>query len=117
MASSATTIDLGAERTLDLSRYYVPRDIQRKFHASRATYPLMEGGRGGGKSMALLWEEISECLVVKGCNCLLLRRTLTAVEKGGIEDTFTKYLSKRFYRSFNQSKHIFTFHNGSKQFR
>ena len=76
----------------------------------------MEGGRGGGKSMALLWEAISECLLVAGCNCLLLRRTLTAVEKGGIEDHFSKYVPKKLYRSFNQSKHIVTFHNGSKLF-
>jgi hypothetical protein len=66
--------------------------------------------------MALLWEAISECLLVAGCNCLLLRRTLTAVEKGGIEDHFTKYVPKALYRTFNQSKHIVTFHNGSKLF-
>ena len=76
----------------------------------------MEGGRGGGKSIALLWEAIRECLLVSGCNCLLLRRTLTAVEKGGIEDHFVKYVPKKLYRSFNQSKHIVTFHNGSKLF-
>jgi len=96
--------------------FYTPRPVQAKFHESTATYPLMEGGRGGGKSMALLWEAISECLLVPGCNCLLLRRTLTAVEKGGIEDHFTKYVPKSLYRSFNQSKHIVVFHNGSKLF-
>jgi Phage terminase large subunit len=96
--------------------FYTPRPVQALFHTSEATYPLMEGGRGGGKSMALLWEAISECLLVPGCNCLLLRRTLTAVEKGGIEDHFTKYVPKKLYRSFNQSKHIVTFHNGSKLF-
>lgn len=101
---------------IDIGEFYTPRPVQRRFHESEATYPLMEGGRGGGKSMALLWEAISECLLVAGCNCLLLRRTLTAVEKGGIEDHFTKYVPKKLYRSFNQSKHIVTFHNGSKLF-
>jgi phage terminase large subunit len=96
--------------------HYTPRPVQELFHNSEATYPLMEGGRGGGKSMALLWEAISECLLVAGCNCLLLRRTLTAVEKGGIEDHFTKYVPKALYRTFNQSKHIVTLHNGSKLF-
>ncbi len=97
--------------------YYTPNSgPQRRFHESEATYPLMEGGRGWGKTLALLWEAISECLLVAGCNCLLLRRTLTAVEKGGIEDHFAKYVPKRLYRSFNQSKHIVTFHNGSKLF-
>jgi Phage terminase large subunit len=97
--------------------FYTPNPgPQEAFHNSAAKYPLMEGGRGGGKSMALLWEAISECLLVPGCNCLLLRRTLTAVEKGGIEDHFTKYVPKTLYRTFNQSKHIVTFHNGSKLF-
>lgn len=99
-----------------IGEFYTPRPVQVQFHESEATYPLMEGGRGGGKSMALLWEAISECLLVAGCNCLLLRRTLTAVEKGGIEDHFSKYVPKKLYRSFNQSKHIVTFHNGSKLF-
>jgi hypothetical protein len=49
-----------------IGEYYTPRPVQRKFHESEATYPLMEGGRGGGKSMALLWEAISECLLVPG---------------------------------------------------
>jgi phage terminase large subunit len=105
-----------APGSICIADYYVPRPVQELFHNSTATYPLMEGGRGGGKSMALLWEAISECLLVAGCNCLLLRRTLTAVEKGGIEDHFTKYVPKALYRTFNQSKHIVTFHNGSKLF-
>jgi len=95
---------------------YKPFPKQAEFHRSTATYPLMEGGRGSGKTLALLWEAIFWCLVVPGCNCLLLRRTLTAVEKGGIEDHFQKYVPKRFYRRFNQSKHIVSFHNGSKLF-
>jgi phage terminase large subunit len=102
---------------LTIGQYYTPYPgPQTAFHNSEATYPLMEGGRGGGKSIALLWEAIRECLLVAGCNCLLLRRTLTAVEKGGIEDHFTKYVPKALYRTFNQSKHIVTFHNGSKLF-
>lgn len=76
----------------------------------------MEGGRGGGKTMALLWEAIINCLRVDGCNCLLLRRTLTAVEKGGIEDHFTKYVPRQLYRRYNSTKHIVTFGNGSKLF-
>jgi hypothetical protein len=106
-----------APADLCVGDFYTPNPgPQEAFHNSAAKYPLMEGGRGGGKSMALLWEAISECLLVPGCNCLLLRRTLTAVEKGGIEDHFTKYVPKTLYRTFNQSKHIVTFHNGSKLF-
>jgi hypothetical protein len=76
----------------------------------------MEGGRGGGKSTALLWEAIRECIMVPGVNALILRRTLTALEKGGAEDLFTKSVPKKLYRSYNASKHIVSFHNGSKLF-
>jgi phage terminase large subunit len=96
--------------------FYEPQSMQDKFHRSTAKYPLMEGGRGGGKTTALLWEAIAECLLVPGCNCLLLRRTLTAIEKGGIEDHFTKHVPRELYRRYNASKHIVTFHNGSKLF-
>ena len=56
------------------------------------------------------------CLEVPGCNCLILRRTLTAVEKGGIEDHFSKYVPRQLYRRYNSTKHIVTFRNGSKLF-
>jgi phage terminase large subunit len=101
---------------LELGDFYTPQPVQDLFHVSCAKYPLMEGGRGGGKSTALLWEAISECLLVPGCNCLLLRRTLTAIEKGGIEDLFTKNVPRRVYHRYNASKHVVTFHNGSKLF-
>jgi Phage terminase large subunit len=104
-------------QSVSIGDYYTPNPgPQTWFHECDAKYPLMEGGRGGGKSLALLWEAIIQCILVPGCNCLLLRRTLTAVEKGGIEDHFSKYVPKNLYRSFNQSKHIVIFHNGSKLF-
>jgi phage terminase large subunit len=93
--------------------FYEPQEKQQMFHESPARYPLAEGGRGGGKTTSLLWEAISECLLVPGCNCLLLRRTLTAMEKGGIEDAFVKQVPKGLYRSYNASKHVVRFHNGS----
>jgi phage terminase large subunit len=93
--------------------FYEPQEKQQMFHNSPARYPLAEGGRGGGKTTSLLWEAISECLLVAGCNCLLLRRTLTAMEKGGIEDIFVKNVPKGLYRSYNASKHVVRFHNGS----
>ena len=83
---------------------YGPQPKQAEFHLSAARYPLMEGGRGGGKSTALLWEAVYQCLTVPGCNCLLLRRTLTAMEKGGIEDMFTKQVPRAYYRAYNASK-------------
>ena len=99
-----------------ITNFYKPQYKQRLFHASTARYPLMEGGRGGGKSIALLWEAIRQCLDVAGCNCLLLRRTLTAAEKGGIEDHFLKFVPRGFYKSFNGQKHCVQFYNGSQLF-
>jgi hypothetical protein len=95
---------------------YKPFPAQVPFHKSTAKYPLMEGGRGGGKSLALLWEAVNECLQVPGCNCLLLRRTLTAIEKGGIEDYFVKYVPRSYYYRYNASKHTVTFGNRAKLF-
>jgi len=105
-----------APTDIDIGRFYTPQPVQRKFHASEARYPLLEGGRGGGKSTALLWEAISQCLLVPGANCLLLRRTLTAMEKGGIEDLFKKQVPRSLYRSYNATKHVITFYNGSNLF-
>ena len=104
------------ESTLRFSDYYKPQFKQKLFHNSKARYPLMEGGRGGGKSLALLWEAIYQCVIVEKCNCLLLRRTLSAAEKGGIEDHFIKYIPRKLYKNWNGSKHCATFHNGSQLF-
>src|SRR6516162_5463254 len=105
-----------APTDIDIGRFYTPQPVQRKFHSSEARYPLLEGGRGGGKSTALLWEAVSQCLLVPGANCLLLRRTLTAMEKGGIEDLFKKQVPRSLYRRYNATKHVITFHNGSNLF-
>jgi hypothetical protein len=99
--------------SVTIGDFYTPQPKQQEFHESPARYPLAEGGRGGGKTTALLWEAISECLLVAGCNCLLLRRTLTAMEKGGIEDLFVKQVPRGLYRSYNASKHAVRFANGS----
>ena len=53
-ADSHTTT--GSE--FSLLEAYAPQPKQTEFHLSAARYPLMEGGRGGGKSTALLWEAV-----------------------------------------------------------
>src|SRR6516165_5544802 len=92
-----------APTDIDIGRFYTPQPGQRKFHASEARYPL-------------LWEAISQCLLVPGSNCLLVRRTLTAMEKGGIEDLFKKQVPRSLYRRYNVTKHVITFYNGSNLF-
>lgn len=98
-----------------LSECYSPRGWQVPFHDCTARYPLAEGGRGGGKSTAVLWEVIRDCLNVPKCNCLILRRTLTGAEKG-IEDLFSKIVPRWLYKRYNAQRHVVTFHNGSKLF-
>ena len=100
---------------VDVEQHYIPRTWQIPFHQCAAPYVLAEGGRGGGKTTAILWEIIFDCLDVPKCNCLLLRRTFTGVEKG-VEDHFAKYVPRHLYRRHNQQKHVVTFHNGSKLF-
>jgi hypothetical protein len=89
---------------------------QHQFHASPARYPLQEGTRGGGKTIALLWEGIRTALVTPGSNNLLLRRILKSAEMGGIEDHFLKYVPKGIYRQYNGQKHTVHFHNASNLF-
>jgi phage terminase large subunit len=95
---------------------YTPQPKQALFHNSPARYPLAEGGRGGGKTTALMWEAILQCNAVPGANCLLVRRTLTAMEKGGIEDLFLKQVPQRLYLTYNASRHVVKFANGSNLF-
>lgn len=109
--------------TISIGDFYTPQNRldgsagpQTLFHASPARYPLLEGGRGGGKSAALCWEAIRECIEAPGCNCLLLRRTLTASEKGGIENYFLKFVPRRLYKNWNGQGHVATFRNGSQLF-
>jgi hypothetical protein len=85
----------------------------------------MEGGRGGGKSLAGLWEALITCLEVPGCNCLILRRTLTGVENVGArlkEQQFRRFgeqqphrrgRGKKLYSSFYMRQ---KFHSGFRKF-
>lgn len=106
---------------INIGDYYQPDHgaewgPQHQFHASAAKYPLQEGTRGGGKTIALLWEGIRSALVVPGSNNLLFRRILKSAEMGGIEDHFLKYVPKGIYRHYNGQKHTVHFHNQSNLF-
>ena len=47
-----------APTDIDIGRYYLPQAVQRKFHASEARYPLLEGGRGGGEIIGIVRSEV-----------------------------------------------------------
>jgi hypothetical protein len=95
-----------------VSDRYKPFDKQKEFHKSRAKYRLFGGAAGPGKTKALLWEAIRKAARFAGCDTLLLRRTYPELESSLLAQ-FRRDVPRKFYRSYNESKHIVTWHNGS----
>jgi len=98
------------------SDYYQPHAQQLKFHSSSAKYRLFGGAKGGGKSIALIWEAINWARRVPGCSVLLLRRTFPDLNKTLLQHFETK-VPQEIYggtRHYNRNDHVVTFPNGSK---
>ncbi len=85
---------------------------QKEFHKSSAKYRLFGGAAGPGKTTALLWEAISQAREVAGCDTLLLRRTYQELESSLLA-YFRRYVPRKEYHRYNESKHIVTWKNGS----
>jgi phage terminase large subunit len=85
---------------------------QEDFHRSEAKYRLFGGAAGPGKTKALLFEAITLALEVDGCDTLLLRRTYPELESSLLA-YFRRDVPREFYKSYNESKHLVTWHNGS----
>jgi hypothetical protein len=102
----------GASKILRTSDAYDPFSRQKQFHESRAKYRLFGGAAGPGKSTALLWEAIRQANSVKGCDTLLLRRTYPELESSLLA-RFRRDVPRKFYKSYNESKHLVRWHNGS----
>jgi len=100
------------KRDLLFSDSYEPFPRQKQFHRSRAKYRLFGGAAGPGKTKALLWEAIGQANEVAGCDTLLLRRTYPELESSLIT-YFRRDVPREFYKSYNESKHIVTWNNGS----
>jgi len=94
------------------SRYYKPFRRQSEFHESRAKYRLFGGAAGPGKTKALLWEAILQANEVAGSDTLLLRRTYPELESSLLA-YFRRDVPRKLYRSYNESKHVVTWNNGS----
>ncbi|HVS75083.1 MAG TPA: phage terminase large subunit, partial [Candidatus Acidoferrales bacterium] len=94
------------------SRYYRPFLRQEQFHRSRAKYRLFGGAAGPGKTKALLCEAILQAIENRGADTLLLRRTYPELESSLLA-YFRRDVPRKFYRSYNESKHAVTWHNGS----
>src|SRR5437763_7906270 len=94
------------------SKGYDPFPRQREFHDSLAKYRLFGGAAGPGKTKALLWEAIFQALDIPGVDTLLLRRTYPELESS-LLTYFRRDVPRDFYRSYNEAKHVVTWHNGS----
>ena len=91
---------------------YSPFAKQCDFHKSPAKYRLFGGAAGPGKSMALLMEAVVQANDNMGSNTLLLRRTFPELEQSLLL-YFRKEIPRELYSSFNDSKHVVTWLNGS----
>ena len=91
---------------------YAPFAKQCDFHKSPAKYRLFGGAAGPGKSMALLMEAVVQADDNMGSNTLLLRRTFPELEQSLLL-YFRKEIPRELYSSFNDSKHVVTWLNGS----
>jgi hypothetical protein len=94
-----------------LARYH-PFERQTEFHGSRAKFRLFGGAAGGGKTKALLSEAIRQARDVPGSESLLLRRTYPELETSLLAQ-FRRDVPGKYYKKFNQSKYVVTWHNGS----
>ncbi len=92
---------------------YQPFPRQYEFHQSTAKYRLFGGAAGPGKTKALLWEAIRQALGNPGVDTLLLRRTFPELE-ASLLSYFRRDVPREFYRNYNDSKHVVTWHNGSR---
>ncbi len=73
---------------------------------------MFGGAAGPGKTKALLWEAIRQTLEVTGCDTLLLRRTYPELESS-LLSYFRRDVPRSMYKSYNASKHVVTWKNGS----
>ena len=97
---------------LRIADCYLPFRRQQEFHDSRAKYRLFGGAAGPGKTKALLWEALLQANQTPHCDTLLLRRTYPELESSLLA-YFRRDVPRKFYRSYNESKHVVTWHNGA----
>lgn len=96
-----------------LAKWYEPFPRQEQFHKSSAKYRLFGGAAGPGKTKALLWEAIRQANTYPGVDTLLLRRTFPELESS-LLSYFRRDVPRDLYLSYNDSKHVVTWPNGSK---
>jgi hypothetical protein len=98
--------------TLSVDLGYDAFPKQQEFHESPAKYRLFGGAAGPGKSKALLMEAILQAHETPGAQTLLLRRTFPELEQSLLY-YFRRDVPRELYKSFNESKHVVEWQNGS----
>lgn len=93
---------------------YEPTEKQKEFHACTQPNVLFYGGRGSGKSMALRWEAHARALATPGFRYVILRRTYPELEKTHLINVPAEM--KALGGTYNQTKHIALYPNGSRGF-
>ena len=113
MAARRIAVPPGKEsQLLNIAAHYTPFPRQREFHVCPAKYRLFGGAAGPGKTKALLWEAILQANAYPCVDTLLLRRTFPELESS-LLTYFRRDVPRELYRSYNDSKHVVTWHNGS----
>ncbi len=104
--------DAGGVRKLSVKLGYEPFEKQNEFHRSTAKYRLFGGAAGPGKTKALLMEAVLQAWDHPGANTLLLRRTFAELESSLLH-YFRRDVPREMYASYNETKHLVTWWNGS----
>ena len=100
---------------LDLGKLWEPTAKNRIIRASPARNRLRVGGTGSSKSSDAMMEIVTDYLLrFPGCFALILRTTMPELERSNIPN-FKAYVPSDLY-TYNDTKHIATFFNGSKLF-
>lgn len=84
---------------------------QRLFYASRCTYTLYGGAKGGGKTHSVRIKAVGGALANPGIKILIMRRTYGELEQNHIHPIL-KMVPNGVSR-YNATSHLLTFYNGS----
>lgn len=104
-----------SDGALDLGKLWEPTEKNKIIRASTACNRLRVGGTGSSKSSDAMMEMVTDYLLrFPGCFGLILRTTMPELERSNIPN-FKAYVPSDLY-TYNDTKHIVTFYNGSKLF-
>ena len=84
---------------------------QKLFYASRTLFTAYGGAKGGGKTHAVRIKAVGGALTNPGIKILIMRQTYPALQENHIEPI--KRMVPAELASYNDTKHLMTFHNGS----